>query len=238
MSECPAPGRTQAGYNAVVFPIGVSMRIDFISDVACPWCAVGLNALERALEKIGGDIQINLVMQPFELNPDMGPEGQDTKAYLTRKYGLTPAQLEANRANIRERGAAVGFSFGERTRIWNTFDAHRLLQWAGEQGPEHQRALKHALLKAYHGQGLNPGAPEVLLEAAIEAGLDAEAAKAVIHSDQHAGDVRAAEQFWQSQGISAVPSVVINQRHLIQGGQPPEVFEQALRQIAATEGSQ
>jgi predicted DsbA family dithiol-disulfide isomerase len=212
-----------------------TMRIDFISDVACPWCAVGLNALERALERIGPAVPVTLVMQPFELNPDMEPEGQDTQSYLTRKYGLSPAQLEANRVNIRERGAEVGFTFGERGRIWNTFNAHRLLHWAGEQG--HQRQLKHALLKAYHGEGRNPGAPEVLLEAAVAAGLDAEAAHEVINSDRYAAEVREAEQFWQSRGISAVPSVVINQRHLIQGGQPVEVFEQAMRQIAAAENA-
>lgn len=207
------------------------MKIDFISDVACPWCAVGLHALERALDRLGPGFQYELVMQPFELNPDMGPEGRDAGQYLAEKYGLTPAQLDANREGIRARGEAVGFHFGERRRVWNTFDAHRLLHWAGEQG--RQRELKHALLTAYHGEGRNPGAADVLLDAARKAGLDEVAAQAIIDSDRYAGEVREAEAFWQSQGISAVPSVVINRRHLIQGGQPPEVFEQALRQIAA-----
>lgn len=148
------------------------MRIDFVSDVACPWCAIGLNALERALERIGAELgTIELHMQPFELNPSMPPEGADATQYMTAKYGLAPEQLAANRARIVERGAAEGFEFGTRTRVWNTFDAHRLLFWAGAEGPPgSQRALKHALLAAYHGRGRNPGAHDVLLELAGQVG--------------------------------------------------------------------
>jgi predicted DsbA family dithiol-disulfide isomerase len=207
------------------------MRIDFISDVACPWCAVGLLGLERGLALLGDDIAVELHFQPFELNPDLGPEGRDVVEYLAAKYGKTRAQIAQTQATIRERGAAVGFAFGERTRTWNTFDAHRLLHWAGLEG--RQRELKHALLTAYHGQGRNPGAADVLLDCAVEAGLDADAARAVIDGDRYADAVRASEQRWQQLGISAVPSVVVDGRHLIQGGQPPEVYAQALREIAA-----
>ena len=207
------------------------MKIDFVSDVACPWCAVGLNALERALERIGDDIDIELHFQPFELNPTLAAEGEDTVAYLSRKYGISAAQIAVNQAAIRERGAAVGFTFGSRARVWNTFDAHRLLCWAEAAG--HQRELKHALLKAYHSDGRNPGAHDVLLDLAAEVGLDVEAAREVLASDAYADEVRERERFWQRAGISSVPSVIVNERHLIQGGQPPEVFEQALRKIAA-----
>ena len=211
------------------------MKIDFVSDVACPWCAVGLNALEIALKRIGNDIPITVHMQPFELNPDMTAEGVDAGEYLSQKYGMSAAQLQANRVNIRERGVAVGFTFGDRTRVWNTFDAHRLLHWAGEQG--HQRELKHALLRSYHGEGRNPGARDVLLELAAEVGLDVRGARAILESDAYAEGVRRAESYWRQHGISAVPSVIINDRHLIEGGQPPEVFEQAIRQIAAEENA-
>ena len=207
------------------------MKIDFVSDVACPWCAVGLNALERALERIGPDLQVELRFQPFELNPTMPVEGADTVQYLSEKYGITPEQIAHNQATIRERGAAVGFRFGARPRVWNTFDAHRLLHWAGLQGK--QRELKHALLKAYHGDGRNPGAHDVLLELAAEVGLDVDAARAVLADGAYTDEVRASEAFWQQAGIHSVPSVIVNDRHLIQGGQPPEMFEQALRQIAA-----
>jgi predicted DsbA family dithiol-disulfide isomerase len=211
------------------------MRIDFVSDVACPWCAIGFNALERALEKIGGDLGIvELHMQPFELNPTMPPEGADTTDYLTAKYGLSPAQLAASRERIVERGAAEGFAFGTRSHIWNTFDAHRLLRWADVEGPPgSQRALKHALLTAYHGQGRNPGAHDVLLELAGQVGLPFERAREVLERGEFADAVREAERFWQGLGIHSVPAVIINRKHLISGGQPNSVFEQALREIAA-----
>jgi predicted DsbA family dithiol-disulfide isomerase len=210
------------------------MKIDFVSDVACPWCAVGLHSLEQALQRIGPDLDVALQFQPFELNPQMGPEGEDALEHLQRKYGASREQLAQTRAHLRERGAAVGFQFGTRERIWNTFDAHRLLHWAGLQG--RQRELKHALLQAYHGEGQNPGDPEVLLRLVAEVGLDVEQARAILASDEHAQAVRAAEQHWQRLGISSVPSVVIDGRHLLQGAQPPEVFEQALRELAARAG--
>ena len=211
------------------------MRIDFISDVACPWCAIGLASLEQALAALGPEAaQIELHFQPFELNPDMPPEGADAAAYLKAKYGMGDAQLAANRENIRARGAALGFAFGERAHVWNTFDAHRLLHWAGLQGPAAQLAMKRTLLKAYHGEGRNPAAREVLLEAAAAAGLDTTEAAAVIDDhDAFADAVREAESEWQAAGIRSVPSVVLDRRFLVQGGQPPEVFEDALRRRLA-----
>jgi predicted DsbA family dithiol-disulfide isomerase len=209
------------------------MKIDFVSDIACPWCAVGLNALEQAIARIGPALPVELHFQPFELNPQMPPEGEDAAGHLMRKYRISAEQLAQNRKAIVERGAAVGFTFGARSRIWNTFDAHRLLHWAGLQGGDHQRRLKHALLAAYHTNGENPGARDVLLRAATEAGLDPAQAAEVIDSGRYAEEVRGREQFYQQLGIHSVPSVIIDDRHLIQGGQPPEVFEQALRQIAA-----
>ena len=211
-----------------------TLKIDFVSDVACPWCAIGLNSLERALERVRPDhIEAELHFQPFELNPTLSPDGADTVQYLAGKYGIGPEQIARNQAAIRTRGAEVGFAFGQRARVWNTFDAHRLLHWAGLHGK--QRELKHALLKAYHGEGRNPGAHDVLLDLAGAAGLDIEAAREVLASGRYADEVRAAEAKWQQAGIHSVPSVIVNDRHLIQGGQPPEVFEQALRQIAAAE---
>jgi predicted DsbA family dithiol-disulfide isomerase len=173
-----------------------------------------------------------LRFQPFELNPTMAADGADAGEYLKAKYGMDDAQLARNRANIRERGAAVGFDFGDRLRVWNTFDAHRLLHWAGLQSGDAQRALKHALLQAYHGQGLNPSDPQLLARLAGDAGLDASEAAAVLRDGRYAEEVRTAESEWQRAGIRSVPSIVINRQHLIEGGQPPEIFEQALRQVA------
>ena len=217
-----------------------ALKIDFVSDVSCPWCVIGLKALDEAIARIGSDISTDIHFQPFELNPKMAAEGQEITEHITEKYGITPAQANANRENIRARGADVGFKFamatdagGGRSRIYNTFDAHRLLHWAETQGPGLQKALKEALFKAYFTDGQSPGSRDVLMRVAGEVGLDAARARQVLASGEYADDVRAREQFYLSQGISSVPAVIINDRHLISGGQPVEVFEQALRQIAA-----
>ncbi len=209
------------------------MKIDFVSDVSCPWCAIGLKSLETALERLGPGVPVELHFQPFELNPKMGPEGQDTTEHIAEKYGMSEAQVAQNREAIRERGAAVGFTFNmdKRGRIYNTFDAHRLLHWAEEQGL--QQALKHALLKAYFTDGQDPSSHEVLARCAAEAGLDAARAREILASDACAAEVREREAYYQERGIHSVPAIIIDDRHLISGGQPPEVFEQALRQIAS-----
>ena len=212
-----------------------AVKIDFVSDVSCPWCAIGLKSLEKALIAIGEEVQVDLHFQPFELNPSMVPEGQDIGEHLTEKYGSSAAQQEQAREMIRARGAEVGFDFamGKRSRIYNTFDAHRLLHWAGIEGK--QRELKEALFAAYFTLGDDPSSHAVLLRVAGEVGLDAGGAQQVLQSDQYADEVREREQFFQRHGINSVPAVIINERHLISGGQPAAVFEQALREIMAKE---
>lgn len=207
------------------------MRIDFVSDVTCPWCAIGLYSLELALQRLGGSVDIELHFQPFELNPDMAAGGEDTIEYLAKKYGASREQLAQNRQRLRERGAEVGFVFGQRPRVWNTFDAHRLLHWAGLEG--RQRELGHALISAYHANDENPAAPDVLLRLVAEVGLDPQRARTVLATDEYAAEVRAREEHYQRLGIHSVPSIIIDGQHLIQGGHPPEVFEQALRQLTA-----
>ena len=137
----------------------VPLRIDFVSDVSCPWCAVGLKALEAAIARVGDEIAVDLHFQPFELNPQMPPEGEDT-------------------------------------------------------------------------DDQNVSAHDVLAEIAAEAGLDAAGARSILASDAYAAAVRQQEQLYLGRGITAVPSVIVNDHHLIQGGQPVELFEQALRQAA------
>jgi len=215
------------------------MKIDFVSDVSCPWCAIGLTSLETALERLGPEVPVTLHFQPFELNPGMAPEGEDTTEHLARKYGMPEDQVLKNREAIRQRGAAVGFTFdmAKRSRIYNTFDAHRLLHWAETQGEGRQLALKKALLQAYFTDGQDPSSHDVLVRYATEAGLDGEQAREVLASGRYADAVREREQYYQQRGIHSVPSIIIDDKHLIQGGQPPEVFEQALRQIAAHPGA-
>ena len=211
------------------------IRIDFVSDVSCPWCAVGLNALEQAIRTTGADVEVHF--QPFELNPQMAPEGEDATEHLVRKYGLTPEQLERNREMIRARAAPLGFSFGQRRRIHNTFDAHRLLHWAGIEGAELQRALKHALLRAYHSDGEDVGAHDVLARIAGSVGLDAQRARAILDSGEYSDEVRAQERYYTERGIQAVPAVIFNETQLVSGGQPVELFEQVLRQLAGARPS-
>ena len=210
-----------------------TLKIDFVSDVSCPWCIIGLKALEQAADRLQGEVALDLHFQPFELNPQMGPEGQDIGEHLQEKYGATPEQSQKNRDAIAARGAELGFTFrmDKRSRIYNTFDAHRLLHWAEEQGL--QSALKKALFQAYFTDGQSPGDHEVLVRVASDVGLDAAQAREVLASGRYADEVREREQFYLQNGIHSVPAIIVNERHLIQGGQPVEVFEQALRQIAA-----
>ncbi|MEI7613739.1 MAG: DsbA family oxidoreductase [Betaproteobacteria bacterium] len=214
-----------------------TLKIDFVSDVSCPWCAVGLCALEKALERLSGELTVDLHFQPFELNPGMPPEGQEISAYLTQKYGSTPEQQAESREVLRLRGAGLGFVFREegRERIYNTFDAHRLLYWAGlpETQPSGlQRALKKALLEAYFTHGESPASHELLLRVVERVGLDSHRAREILAADQYADEVRERERFYQEAGIHSVPAIIINDSQLISGGQPVEVFEQALRRMA------
>lgn len=210
------------------------LKIDFVSDVSCPWCAIGLAALEQALANLKGEISASIHCQPFELNPAMAPGGQDITEHLSQKYGSTPEQQAQIRATIRQRGADVGFEFNAdgRGRIYNTFDAHRLLHWAGVEHTERQLPLKKALLVSCHRDRQAMDEHAVLLAAVRQVGLDAARAQEVLASGAYAQEVREAERLYTSSGIHSVPAVIINDRHLISGGQPAAVFEQALRQIA------
>lgn len=209
-------------------------RLDlaFVSDVACPWCAIGLASLDQALERLRGEVDATLRVEPFELNPDMGADGAEVVPYLARKYGRTPEQIAQAQARIRERGAAVGFSFGARNHVWNTFGAHRMLHWAGLEGRALE--LKRALLRTYHGEGRNPGATDVLLDLAGEVGLDVERAKSILQGDEFASEVRERERYWLQRGVAGVPLVVVNDSHAIEGAETPEGYERALRRIAVS----
>lgn len=209
------------------------IRIDFVSDVACPWCVVGLRSLQVALRQLEGEVEADIHFQPFELNPDMAPEGENTTEHVTKKYGSSPERSAAAREALRQSGEALGFQFNysPASRIWNTFDAHRLLYWAGLEG--HQLSLKEALFKANFTDQLSTSDPEVLVNAAASAGLDPQRARDILASGAFTQEVRDEEHLWRTRGINAVPSIVFDQRWMIQGGQPPEVFEQAIREMAA-----
>jgi predicted DsbA family dithiol-disulfide isomerase len=213
-----------------------TLKIDFVSDIACPWCAVGLGALEQALDSLQGEVKADIRFQPFELNPNLAEGGQDLFEHLHQKYGSSAEQQAQMYQNIKARGAEVGFAFHPtgRGRIYNTFDAHRLLYWAevtADASTQHR--LYKAFFEAYQGRGENIESHAVLLAAVNSLGMDGAAAQTVLESDAYAQEVKEREQFYTNAGISAVPAVIINDRHLISGGQPAHVFAQALRDIAA-----
>jgi predicted DsbA family dithiol-disulfide isomerase len=217
-------------------PIQIArIKIDFVSDVSCPWCVIGLKSLQTALGRLGGAVAADIHFQPFELNPQMGPQGQDLMEHIIGKYGSTPDQVMRNREAIAARGAQLGFRFDmeKRARIYNTFNAHRLLHWAEVEGGGKQAALKEALFEAYFTDGRDPSDPEVLVGLAAGVGLDADRARSILGCDEYAAEVRDREQLYLRNGIHAVPAVILNDKYLVQGGQPVEAFERALAQVAA-----
>ena len=207
------------------------LKIDFISDVTCPWCMIGLRGLQEALERTSGLIQADLVFQPFELNPKMPAEGQVSLEHVAEKYGSSAEQVAAIGKQVSARATEAGLAFNMtgQDRIYNTFDAHRLLHWARTKN--HQEAMKQALFKANFADCANISDPEVLVSISSEVGLDVSEAKEILSSNRYAQDVRDAQRLWASRGISSVPTIVINDKWMISGAQPVDVFEQTLRTI-------
>jgi predicted DsbA family dithiol-disulfide isomerase len=224
-------GRQNKGEQPIIIRKAMKqpIKIDFVSDIACPWCAIGLSSLQVALSRLGDVVDAELVMHPFELNPQMGEEGEDLVEHIGKKYGSTPQQVAQAQAVLRQRGADVGFTFGTRKRIYNTFDAHRLLHWAGIKGKQVQ--LKEALLHAYHGEGKSTSSHDVLVEGAESVGLDGVEARSILQGGDYADEVRAEEEKYQAMGIHSVPSIILNNRYLMTGAQPVEAFEKAIQQI-------
>jgi predicted DsbA family dithiol-disulfide isomerase len=210
-------------------------RIDFVSDVACPWCAIGLASLKSALTKLEGSVEAEIHLQPFELNPQTPLAGEDAGEHIRHKYGIDDVQLDANRKAIRERAAPLGVAINTRagSRVWNTFDAHRLLHWSERQDRTKAIVIKQALFRAYFTDNENVADRDVLVRIAKETGLDGDAARRILDTNEYADEVRALEDRWQQAGIHSVPATIVNGQYLISGGQPPEVFESALREIAA-----
>ena len=214
----------------------MAIKIDYVSDIACPWCAVGLGGLEQAINNIGDAFEVEVHFQPFELNPDMPPGGQDVFEHLTQKYGKTVEQVRATQNEIKSRAAAVGYPFHPegRKHVYNTFNAHRLLHWAGlECGAQAQHRLKRELLVTYFQLAVDLDEPQNVLDAVNRAGLDSKRAADILATDEFSAEVRAQQMKYTSMGIHSVPSIIINDKYLLQGAQPAEAFEEALRQVAA-----
>ncbi|MBA1429646.1 DsbA family oxidoreductase [Pseudomonas orientalis] len=211
--------------------MSTALKIDFISDVSCPWCVIGLRGLTEALDQLGAEVQAEIHFQPFELNPKMPPEGQNIVEHISEKYGASAEESQANRARIRDMGAELGFAFRTdgQSRIYNTFDAHRLLHWAGLEGLQYN--LKEALFKAYFSDGQDPSDHATLASIAESVGLDPKRADDILASEEYAAEVREQEKLWITRGVTSVPTIVFNDQSAVSGGQPAEAFVGAIRQI-------
>ena len=207
------------------------LQIDIVSDVMCPWCVIGYEQLAAALAATGTPHHIR--WHPFELNPNMPPEGQNITEHVVEKYGVTPQQSHASRTQMTQAGADVGFEFGYTSdmRMHNTFNTHQLLHWAAQQDRMHD--LKMALFAAHFTHGRNLSDDAVLANIAADIGLDSEQAAAVLADQRFAAEVRAEQQFWVGQGIQSVPAVVFNKRHLVSGAQGVDNFTRVLQQLAS-----
>lgn len=208
------------------------VQIDIVSDVACPWCAIGYKRLERAMGELAGEFAFTIQWHPFQLNPDMPPGGEPVLEHLMRKYGRSAEEMQAAQQQIIDTAHELGLNFrmAAQRRAHNTFDAHRLLGWARDR--DHQTELKLALFDAYFGHGQDPGDPAVLRAAAEAAGLPGDEAEQVIAGDDYADEVRAEEAYYKQAGITGVPGFIINGRYLISGAQEPATLVSAFRQIA------
>ncbi len=203
-----------------------------VSDIVCPWCAIGLAELERAIANVADAAEVELVFHPLQLNPDLPPDGEAVRDNLARKYGAGPDQARAAGQRIRAAADEAGIDLsGRPDRLYDTFDAHRLLHWAADA--QRQLALKRALLDSYFVRGENISDPGVLIAAAQRAGLDPGEARRVLTDGDHAGDVRAAERYWRGEGVMSVPTMVLDGRYVIPGAQSAARLEKALRRRAA-----
>ncbi|UPG94547.1 DsbA family oxidoreductase [Luteibacter aegosomatissinici] len=207
------------------------LQIDVVSDVACPWCAIGVASLGIAIDKIGDEADAEITFHPFELNPNMPPGGRSRTDHLRAKYGMEELDVRANQDSIKARALDVGFDMRltETSRMYNTFDAHRLLAWAKEYGK--QPDLKRRLFVLNFTDQADVGDFDVLIAAAESVGLDRAKARQVLQSQAYALEVRAEEDVWIRRGINSVPTLVINQRYVISGGQTPEEFERQIRRV-------
>ncbi|MFL0808558.1 MAG: DsbA family oxidoreductase [Oceanobacter sp.] len=209
-----------------------TVRIDFVSDVVCPWCVVGLNSLQAALEQVKSEVNADIHFQPFELAPGMDENGENLTTYLMSKYNISSEQVAQTQAAIIARGKEQGFvfDFNSDSRKWNTLDAHRLLHWAGETSDK-QLALKQALFVANFTENRHVSDHAVLVELATQVGLDGVEVAEVLASGRYTEEVRELEARWQQQGVSSVPTMIFNNRYAVSGGQPVEMFVEVIREL-------
>ncbi|PXX89642.1 DsbA family oxidoreductase [Marinobacter vulgaris] len=208
-----------------------TVQIDIVSDIACPWCAIGYARLEKAMEALKDEMVFDVQWHAFELNPDPSGDGEPILPALSRKYGRSEDEMRANQAQMIEIAHGLGLNFEKLQERYtrNTFDAHRLVKWAGEKGK--QTEMKMAFFEAYFGRAENISNPDVLVHCVETIGLDGDEAREILASDQYADAVRQDEARYQQAGVSAVPAFIINGKYLVSGAQEPETLTKAFREI-------
>ena len=216
------------------------MTIDIWSDVMCPWCLVGWGNLSQALEQLNGEIEADIRWHAFELNPDMAENGENRTAHIARKYGRTVEESKGAQGQMKQAAETAGVSLdyegdepAPEAMMWNTFAAHRLLVWTLENhGAEKQTELKLALFKAHFNERRKIGERDVLLDIAEGAGLSRTDALAALNDDTTAAKVRADERRAWEANVTGVPAMVIENKFMVPGAQPPEAYVNALRRVA------
>ena len=209
-----------------------TLQIDIVSDIACPWCAIGYARLAQAMEELKDEMAFTIEWHAFELNPDPAGDGEPILPALSRKYGRSEDDMRANQSQMMDiaRGLGLNFEKLQERHTRNTFDAHRLVKWAGEQG--RQTEMKMAFFDAYFGQAQNISDADVLVTCVESIGLDGRQAREILASDRYADAVREDEARYQQAGVSAVPAHIINQKYLVSGAQEPETLVQAFREMS------
>lgn len=207
------------------------LKIDIVSDVVCPWCTIGYKRLEKAISELGIEDQIEIEWQPFELNPNMPAEGQNIIEHISEKYGSTLDQQKQSQQQMAEAGEELGFKFDyfDEMRMANTFDAHILLEYA--KGFNKQTELKMALTKAFFSDRKDVSKRDILKEALLSVGLNAEEGLARLDNEDAQSEVRAKQDYWKNLGVNSVPTIVFNRKSAVTGAQPVDTFKQVLTEL-------
>ncbi|WP_339783206.1 DsbA family oxidoreductase [uncultured Marinobacter sp.] len=209
------------------------VHIDIVSDIACPWCAIGYARLEIAMGQLAPEYEFTVRWHAFELNPDHSGKGEPILPALARKYGRSEEEMRSNQNQMMKIAKDLGINFEkiQERLTCNTFDAHRLVKWAGEQGQ--QTGMKQTLFDAYFGRAEDVSNHDTLVKCVEALGLDSAKAREVLESDQYAGAVREDEATYQKAGVTAVPAFIINNKYLISGAREPDALVQALQEVGA-----
>ena len=207
------------------------LKIDIVSDVVCPWCTIGYKRLEKAISELGIQDKVDIEWHPFELNPNMPVEGQNVQEHITEKYGSTLEQQKESQQRMADVSKELGFTFDyfDDMRMVNTFEAHVLLEYAKAFGK--QTELKMRLTTAFFSERKDVSNRDILKQALLDVGLNAEEALAKLDNDEARYEIRSKEGYWQNLGVTSVPTIVFNRKSAVTGAQPVDVFKKILSEI-------